>query len=96
MSIRQAGGGVIAERTSRHTRHAVAVGQPHVEDRHIGAQRGDAGQGLGGGARLADDLDVVLGLEELGDAPPDDLVVVEEEHGDGHGLPPFARRWLGR
>ena len=38
---------------------------------------------LGGRPGLADDLDTVLALQELGDASADDLVVVEQEHGDG-------------
>ena len=66
-----------ADRTSRHT-------EPDVEDGNVGEEGRDAGHRLGRGARLADDLDVVLGLEQLGDATPHDLVVVEEEHGDGH------------
>jgi hypothetical protein len=33
---------------------------------------------------FADDLDVALGVEQLGDAATDDLVLVEQEH-DGHG-----------
>ena len=35
-----------------------------------------------GGVGLADDLDVVLGVEQLPDPAADDLVVVEEEHAD--------------
>jgi hypothetical protein len=65
-------------------RDALAVGQANVEDGDVRAQRGDAGEGLGGRSGLADDLDVVLALQELGDTSPDDLVVVEQEHGDGH------------
>ncbi|MCU1662988.1 MAG: hypothetical protein JWR58_3053 [Pseudonocardia sp.] len=61
-----------------------AVGQPHIENRDVRAQRGDAGHRLGGGTRFADDLNVVLGLEQLCDAAPDDLVIVEQKHGDGH------------
>jgi hypothetical protein len=33
---------------------------------------------------LTDDLEIVLALQELGDASTDDLVIVEQEHGDGH------------
>ena len=71
---------------------AVAVGQADVEDGDVGARRGDPAVGLLGGAGLADDLDVVLGLEELAEAPADDLVVVEQEHADRHCSPvcPFA------
>ena len=35
-------------------------------------------------AGLADDLDVVGRLEQLPQAAADDLVVVQEEHADGH------------
>jgi hypothetical protein len=73
VSIRQAGGGETVDRMS------------HVEDRHVGTERRDAGHRLRGRPRLADDLDVALALEQLRDASPDDLVVVEQEHGDGHG-----------
>ena len=63
---------------------AVAVGQPHVEHGDVGRGGRDAPVGLLGGAGLADDLDVVLGLEQLAEAAADDLVVVEEEHPDRH------------
>ena len=66
---------------------AVAVRQADVEDRDVGLGRRDASERLGG-ARLADDLDVVLGLEQLADAPSDDLVVVEQEDTKlGLGIP---------
>ena len=58
---------------------AVAVGQAHVEHGDVGLGRGDPCQGLLGRAGLADDLEVVLGLEQLAQAPPHDLVVVEQE-----------------
>jgi len=35
---------------------------------------------LCGGARFADDLDVVLGFQQLRDAAPHDFVIVEQEH----------------
>lgn len=59
-----------------------AVRQPYVQDGDVGAGGGDAGQGLGGGARLADDLDVVLGRQHLVHAPAHHLMVVEQEYGD--------------
>ena len=62
---------------------AVAVGQAHVEHGDVGLVAGMRA-GLLGGARLADHLEVVLGLEQLAQAAPDDLVVVEEEHPDRH------------
>jgi hypothetical protein len=51
----------------------------------VGTQRREGGQGLRGRARLTDHHDVALRLEQLCDAAPDDLVVVEQEHGDAHG-----------
>ena len=59
---------------------AVAVGQPHVDDRDVGRGRRDARERLLGGAGLADDLDVVFDLEQLAHTAPDDLVIVEQEH----------------
>ena len=45
---------------------AVAVGQPDVEHGHVGPQRAGCGcSASSAGAGLADDLDVVLGLEQL-------------------------------
>ncbi len=71
---------------------AVAVGQAHVDDRDVGLRRGDAGDALGGGAGLADDLDVVLRLEQLPDPAADDLVVVQQEHPNRHGAPRSGTR----
>ena len=50
----------------------------------FGRGRRDAPVGLLGGARLAHDLEVVLGLEQLAQAAAHDLVVVEEEHAHRH------------
>jgi hypothetical protein len=86
VSIRQAGGGETVDRMSRHTETPSPPGQPYVEDCHVGTKRRNAGHGPRSRIRLADDLDVVLALEQLRDAPPDDLMVVEQEHGDAHGL----------
>ncbi len=63
---------------------AVAVGQADVEDGDVRARGRDAPVRLLGGAGLADDLEVVLGLEQVAQAAADDLVVVEEEHADRH------------
>ena len=43
---------------------AAAVGQADVQDGHVRAQGGNAGQRLGHGAGLADDLEVVGRLEQ--------------------------------
>ncbi|GAA3079194.1 hypothetical protein GCM10020000_76030 [Streptomyces olivoverticillatus] len=66
--------------------HAVAVGQPYVQHRHVRAQRRDPGQGLRRGGRLADHRQVRLGVQQVVDSAPDDLVVVEHE--DPYGLLP--------
>jgi hypothetical protein len=42
-----------------------AVGEPHVEDGHVGRRGGRPLHRFGGGAGLADDLEVVGGLEEV-------------------------------
>ena len=44
---------------------AVAVGQPRVEDRDVGAQSRDAAGRLEGRGRLADHLDVAVVLEQV-------------------------------
>ena len=63
-------------------RDAVTIGQPDVEDGDVGSRRGDPRECALGGVGLADDLDVVLGVEQLPDPAADDLVVVEQEHAD--------------
>ena len=68
-----------------------AVRQAAVEDRHVRAERRDPAGRLLGQARLADDHDVALALEELPDPAAHDLVVVEQEHPDGFG----GRRGVG-
>ena len=63
----------------------VAVGQPHVQHRHVRVHRRDPAQGLVGRPRLAHDHHVVAGgLQQLADTSPDHLVVVEQEHPDRH------------
>ena len=63
-------------------RDAVTIGKPDVEDGDVGSRRGDPGERALGGVGFADDLDVVLGVEQLPDPTTDDLVVVEQEHAD--------------
>ena len=67
--------------------HPAAVGQAHVEDGHVGAERRDPAERLGDGAGLPHHLEVVGRLEQGPQAGPDDLVVVEEEDADGHRAP---------
>ena len=63
-------------------RDAVAVRQPHVKHGHVRPQRRDAGQRGGRRARLADHRDVRLRLKQVTHAPADNLMVIEQEHGD--------------
>ena len=70
----------------------VAHLEPHVQHRHIRIERMDSTHRLVLRARLTDHLDVALGLEQFAHTPPDDLVVVEEEHRD----PIWHRRHLHR
>ena len=79
-------------------RRAVPVGQPHVEEDDVRPDRGHPGQGLGARSRLAGDRDTRVVLEDLGDAPADDLVVVDQEgaHHRGNKVhPPASSRHSG-
>jgi len=60
--------------------NAVTIGQTDVEHGDIGTRRRDARHRLARGSGLAHHFEVAVRLEELLDAAPDDLVVVEEEH----------------
>lgn len=62
--------------------HPVPVRQPDVQHGHVRPQRGDPGECRGRGARLANYLDVTLGLKHVPDTPPDNLMIVEQEHLD--------------
>lgn len=59
--------------------HAASVGELDIEHGDVRRCRGDAPVGLLCGARLADDLEVVLRLEQLAQSAAHDLVVIEEE-----------------
>ena len=61
-----------------HGRHA------DVEQAHVGAEL--AGEGHRGPSvgRLADHLDAGLGVEDHPEPGPDDLLIVGDEHADGH------------
>ncbi len=65
---------------------AVSVLEPDIEHGDVGVERMDPSDCLLGRRRLADDDDVPLGLEQVADAAPHDLVVVEQEHCDALGL----------
>ena len=90
VSIRQAGGGVTAERMSRQTVTPSPSGSRTSRIATSGRSAGMRASACAAVPASPIDLDVVLGLQQLGDAAPDDLVIVEQEHGDGHGVPPFA------
>ena len=70
------------ERTVAAHLDARAVGQPGVEHRDVGAQRGDPVGGLLRRPGLPDDLDVAGALEQGAQPLADDLVVVEQVHPD--------------
>ena len=80
-------------------RHPVAVRQAHVQNRHVRLEGGDPGQGRFRRARLTDHGDVGLGFQQVMNAPADDLMIVEQEHGDlpavgvclTHQLPALSR-----
>jgi signal transduction histidine kinase len=71
-------------------RDAVAVGQAYVEHRDVGAQRRHPRHRLRDRPRLADDVDVVLEVQELRDAAAYDLVVVHEHDPDRLHTIPFV------
>src|SRR5204863_2853698 len=71
---------------------AVAVGQAGVQDGHVRPQRRYPTGRLDRGAGLADHLDVALRLQQVGQAAPDHLVVVEQVHTDHHPFVPCRRR----
>ena len=63
---------------------AVELGHPDVEQAHVGPQLAGQRHGLTAVGRLADHLDVGLGVEDHAQPGPDDLLVVGDEHADGH------------
>ena len=66
---------------------AVGAGHLDVHQDHVGAQLLGRGRALVAVGGLADDLDVVLHLQEGAQAPADDLVVVDHA-GPGSAQPP--------
>jgi two-component system, NarL family, sensor histidine kinase DevS len=66
----------------------VAVGQAHVEHRDVRVGLRDACERHTGAGRLADDLEVVLGVDEVTEPASYDLVVVDEVDANGHGGSP--------
>jgi hypothetical protein len=70
---------------SNRASSSTSVGESDVEHRHVGSERREPGERLGRRGHLAHDLEVVLGVDQLPEAGPDDLVVIEERDADGHG-----------
>jgi hypothetical protein len=70
---------------------AVAVGETHIEYRHIGPNPVDDPQRFSGAARLPNDLDIGLAIEHRCQPSANDLVIIEQEDldrpefGCGHG-----------
>ena len=62
-----------------------AILQADIEDRHIRMGQRNPHVRLGDRGRLADHLDLLVGLEELAYSFPDQFVVIEQEHPDTHG-----------
>ena len=52
-----------------------------------GSGQWNPGQGLRGGGGLADHFDLVIGIQQATDALAHQLMVVEQEHTDSHGVP---------
>jgi hypothetical protein len=80
----QAGDVLVARAHGAAHLDAVAVGQLDVEDGHVRLGGRDAAERLGLGAGLADDEHVVFAVQQLTQSPAHDLVIVEEEHPNGH------------
>ena len=69
---------------------AIAVWQPHVEDRDVGLKGGYPRQRLCHRSGLADDLEFGVRAEEVDESPSDDLVVIDEK--DFHHSKALRRR----
>ena len=67
------------ERIERQTSMPLPSGQPGVQNRHVRPQRWDDPLGLHGRAALSHHDEIVLGLEQVAQSVPDDLVVIEQE-----------------
>ena len=77
-----------ASHPNRHSQW-LAIGKPDVEHRHLRARGRDPDERLLDARRLAHDLQVVLGLKELTHTATDNLMVVDEKHGDHRlSMPP--------
>ena len=70
------------DRISAARLDAVAVLELDVEHSDIRVQRVDPTNGLLLGGRPADHVHVLFGIQQICDAPADDLMIVEQEHRD--------------
>ena len=59
---------------------AAAVGQPQVHDDDVGLEVAGLADGLGGGRRLADHLELAVALERVPQTLADQVVVVDEQN----------------
>ncbi len=66
--------------------HAVGAGHLEVQHRDIGPVRPRHGDRLGPGRRFGDDLDVVLQPQQRRQRPPDQVLVIRQQHADAHGV----------
>ena len=73
------------DRTSRHTSMPLPSGRRASSTATSGRSAGMRPRGLLRRPGLADHLDVAVRLEQLGQAPADHLVVVEQEDPDHRG-----------
>jgi hypothetical protein len=73
---------------------SISVGQPHVQDGHIGVRSSDPHEGICRVGRLADDDQVVIYLQHPAYAFTNNLVVIEQEYPDHHASSlPEGTQW---
>src|SRR5689334_15748027 len=77
VSMRQAGGGVTDARRSRHTLTPSPSGSRTSRTATSGRNVGHLGEGQRGGARFADNGDVVLDLQQVRETSADEFVIVQ-------------------
>ena len=75
---------VLLQQLGQHLEPAL-VGHDDVEQDHVGLQRPHLEDGVARVPRLADRLEVVLGVDEQLEARPDDGVVVDDQDPNTHG-----------
>jgi hypothetical protein len=74
---------------------AAALGHPDVHQHHIGQRLGGLQLRLGPVARLADQFDVVLFVEDHLKPAPEQRVIVSDQHADGLRPPCDVRSRVG-